>query len=83
MVQNTFSLEDGLLLVSLTGSRDHEQVQELEEEADLSGVGTLMFRDQGMLNLVHQMLQGSAQMETLHYLKNHQHITIGAKCQIT
>lgn len=65
----------------LTGSRDHEQVQELGEEGGLLGVETLMFQDQGKPNLVHQKLLGSAQMETLHFLKNRQQISIGEKCQ--
>lgn len=69
MGQNTFTLEHALLLVTLTGSRDREQAQELGEEGGLLGVEILMFQDQGKQRLVHQKLQGSAQMETLHYLK--------------
>jgi len=67
--------------VSLTGSRDHERAQGLGGEEGLLVVETLTFQDQEKQSLDHQKLQGSAQMEKLHYLKHHEPVTMGTNCQ--
>lgn len=67
--------------MSLTGSRDHEQAQGLGGEGGLLVVETLMLQDQEMRSSDHQKLLGSAQMETLHYLKHQENLTTGVNCQ--
>jgi len=51
MIQNTFTLQNDLLQVSLTDSRDHEQAQGLGGVVGLLEMEKLKFQDPGKRSL--------------------------------